>query len=36
MEKSSLIIITLCVATTLAISAISSKIIKRHEPDTEE
>jgi hypothetical protein len=36
MEKSSLIIITLCVAATLAIGAISSKIIKRHEPDTEE
>ena len=36
MEKSSLIIITLCVAATLALSAISSKIIKRHEPDTEE
>jgi len=36
MEKSSLIIITLCVAATLAISAISSKFIKRHEPDPEE
>ena len=36
MEKSSLIIITLCVAATLAISAISSKLIKRHDPDPEE
>ena len=36
MQKSTLIIFTVCVAATLAISAISSKIIKRHEPDTEE
>jgi hypothetical protein len=36
MEKSSLIIITLCVAATLAIGAISSKVIKRHKPDPEE
>jgi hypothetical protein len=35
MQKSSLIIITLCVAATLTISAVSSKIIKRHEPDPE-
>jgi hypothetical protein len=35
MEKLSLIIITLCVAATLAIGAISSKIIKRHEPNPE-
>ena len=36
MQKSTLIIFTVCVAATLAISAISSKIIKRHEPDSEE
>ncbi len=29
MQKSSLIIITLCVAATLTLSAITSKIIKR-------
>jgi len=31
MEKSSLIIITLCVAATLTLSAITSKIIKRYD-----
>jgi len=36
MQKSTLIIFTVCVAATLAISAISSKVIKRHDPDTEE
>jgi len=36
MQKSTLIIFTVCVAATLAISAISSKIIKRHKPDPEE
>jgi hypothetical protein len=36
MQKSTLIIFTVCVAATLAISAISSKIIKRHDPDLEE
>jgi len=33
MEKSSLIIITLCVATNLTLSAITSKIIKRYDSD---
>jgi len=36
MQKSTLIIFTVCVAATLAISAISSKIIKRHDQDPEE
>ena len=36
MQKSTLIIFTVCVAATLAISAISSKIIKHHDPDPEE
>jgi len=35
MQKSTLIIFTVCVAATLAISAIGSKIIKRHDPDPE-
>jgi len=33
MQKSSLIIITLCVAATLTLSAITSKIIKRYDSD---
>jgi len=33
MQKSTLIIFTVCVAATLAISAISSKIIKRYDSD---
>jgi hypothetical protein len=31
MQKTSLIIITLCVAATLTLSAITSKIIKRYD-----
>jgi hypothetical protein len=31
MQKSSLIIITLCLAATLTISAVTSKIIKRYD-----
>ena len=33
MEKSSLIIITLCVAATLTLSAITKKIIKHYDSD---
>jgi len=36
MQKTTLIIFSVCVAATLAISAISTKIIKRHDPDPEE
>jgi hypothetical protein len=36
MQKSSLIIITLCVAATLTLSAITSKIIKRHDRDKDD
>jgi len=33
MQKSSLIIITLCLAATLTLSAITQKFIKRYNPD---
>ena len=33
MQTSSLIIITLCVAATLTLSAVTKKIIKRHDRD---
>ena len=33
MQTSSLIIITVCVAATLAISVITKKIIKHYDPD---
>ena len=33
MQTSSLIIITLCVAATLTLSAVTKKIIKHYDPD---